>query len=145
MTDDTPWDPSNVKIGKVKNVSREVMCMAEIRKIACTSQTAQYDLERSIVESVSGAYDGATMMRRMVKAVNIATGSRKYERDGTYVNQNLNVITHGVSFLGSKDRHTHVLAEEVARMFRCGIETAKRTLLTTTQRGIQQARHPLHR
>jgi hypothetical protein len=103
MTDDAPWDPSNVKIGKIKQISREAMCMSEIRKIACTNQTNWYDLERSIIQSVSGAYDGATIMRRMVKAVNIATGSRKYERDGTYVNKYLNVITHGVSFIGSKD------------------------------------------
>jgi hypothetical protein len=103
MTDDAPWDPSNVKIGKVKKVSQEVVCMAEIRKSACTSKTAYYDLEQSIIESVSGVYDGATLMQRMVKAVNIATGSQKYKRDGTYVNQNLNVTTHCVSFIGSKD------------------------------------------
>jgi hypothetical protein len=145
MTDDTSWDPSNVKIGKIKQISREAMCMMEIQNIACTSQMTQYDLERSIVQSVSGAYDGPTMMRRMVKAVNIATESQKYKRDGTYVNKYLNIITYGVSFIGSKDQHKHVTAEEVAQKFRCGMETAKQTLLTTTQHGIQQARHPLHR
>jgi hypothetical protein len=83
-------------------------------------------------------------MQRMVKAVNIATSSRRYERDGTCDNYDENVTTHHVSFLGTKDRHAHVTAEEVVRKFRGGIETAKKTLLTTTQRGVRQARHPLH-
>jgi hypothetical protein len=50
-----------------------------------------------------------------------------------------------VSFLGTKDRHSQVTAEEVARKFRCGIELAKQTLKTTTQRGVRHAIHPLHR
>ena len=36
-------------------------------------------------------------------------------------------------------------AETVARKFRCGIETAQRTLKTTIQRGVRYAIHPLHR
>ena len=50
-----------------------------------------------------------------------------------------------LSFVGSKDCHSHVNAETVARLFRCGIETAQRTLKTTTQRGVQHTIHPLHR
>jgi hypothetical protein len=38
-----------------------------------------------------------------------------------------------------------VNAETLARKFRCGLETAQRTLKTTTQRGIRQSLHPLHR
>lgn len=33
----------------------------------------------------------------------------------------------------------------VAKKFRCGLETAQRTLKTTTQRGVRHAIHPLHR
>jgi hypothetical protein len=44
-----------------------------------------------------------------------------------------------------KNRHTHVLTEEVARILRCGMDTAKQTLKVTTQRGVRQALHPLHR
>ncbi|KAI2494571.1 hypothetical protein MHU86_19941 [Fragilaria crotonensis] len=50
-----------------------------------------------------------------------------------------------ISFIGSKDRHSRVNAETVARRFRCGIETAQKTLKTTTQRGVRYAIHPLHR
>lgn len=53
----------------------------------------------------------------------------------------------GVSFVGSKYRYSRVNAETVARKFRCGTETAQRTLKTTTQRGFCYATtiHPLHR
>jgi hypothetical protein len=53
--------------------------------------------------------------------------------------------TTKVAFIGAKNRHSHVSAEEVARKFRCGLETAKRTLKTTTQYGVRHALHPLHR
>ncbi|KAI2497134.1 hypothetical protein MHU86_17395 [Fragilaria crotonensis] len=35
-------------------------------------------------------------------------------------------------------------AETVARRFRCGIETAQKTLKATTQRGVRQSLHPLN-
>jgi hypothetical protein len=50
-----------------------------------------------------------------------------------------------LSYVGAKDRHSQVNAETVAKRFRCGIETAKKTLKATTQRGVRQAIHPLHR
>ena len=50
-----------------------------------------------------------------------------------------------MAFVGAKDRHSQVTAETVARKFRCGLETAQRTLKTTTQRGVRHAVHPLHR
>ncbi|KAI2499224.1 Reverse transcriptase (RNA-dependent DNA polymerase) [Fragilaria crotonensis] len=43
------------------------------------------------------------------------------------------------------DRHSRVNPETVAKRFRCGIETAQKTLKATTQRGIRQAMHPLNR
>ena len=69
------------------------------------------------------------MITKMVGAVCVATA----HRDPT------------VSFIGSKDRHSQVNAETVAKRFRCGIETAQKTLKATTQRGIRQAMHPLNR
>ena len=43
------------------------------------------------------------------------------------------------------ERHTSVTAENLARMWGIGLETAKRTLHVTTQRGVRTAIHPLHR
>lgn len=73
------------------------------------------------------------MVRRMISSVQIATAHR-------------DDVGIGVAFVGAKDRHSQVSAETVARLFRCGLETAQKTLKATTQRGrVQQAQHPLHR
>jgi hypothetical protein len=45
----------------------------------------------------------------------------------------------------SETRHTTVTAEEVSKKCRCGLETAKKTLEKTTQRGVRTAINPLHR
>lgn len=147
MTDDSPWDPATVQIYAIsqKQTDHENVQISEIRKLACIATTNQSMLEDSILRSVSEVYDSQTFLRRMVGAVNIATSSQRTERDGTCMSCKPHVTTHTVSFIGTKDRHAHVTAEEVARKFRCGIETAKKTLQTTTQRGVRQARHPLHR
>ena len=62
---------------------------------------------------------------------------------------NVNVATAhrelNFSFMGSKDRYSLVNATTMARKFRCGIETAQRTLKTTTQRSDHQTIHPLYR
>ena len=47
--------------------------------------------------------------------------------------------------LTAKDRHLRVTVEEVARKFKCGLEMVKKTLKVTTQAGVRQALHPLHR
>ena len=74
-------------------------------------------------------YDDARFLNRMIGNVNVATAHRELH----------------ISFMESKNRHSQVNAETVARKFRCGIETAQRTLKTTTKRGIRQTIHPLHR
>jgi hypothetical protein len=57
--------------------------MAEIRQLSSMAVTKQTDLENDIIRSILNVYDGVTFMQRMVKAVNIAMSSRRYERDGT--------------------------------------------------------------
>jgi hypothetical protein len=69
------------------------------------------------------------MITKMIGDVSIATAHREKQ----------------VSFVGSKDRHSQVNAETVAKRFRCGIETAQKTLKATTQRGVRQSLHPLNR
>ena len=43
------------------------------------------------------------------------------------------------------ERHSSVTPENLARMWSIGLDTAKRTLQVTTQRGVRTAIHPLHR
>ena len=67
--------------------------------------------------------DPAPFIRSMVSAVHVATDSR-------------NDHTVKLVFMGAKERHSQESAEIFARKFRCGMETARKTLKTTSQRGI---------
>jgi hypothetical protein len=69
--------------------------------------------------SMSDAYDEYTFLSRMVKSVKIHDS-----RMST------------ISYVGARNRHSHVSVEEVARKFKCGIEIARQTLKTTTQYGV---------
>ena len=50
-----------------------------------------------------------------------------------------------LSKLVTTERHSPITAEEVAKKFAVGLETAKKTIQVTTQRGIRHAVHPIHR
>ena len=45
----------------------------------------------------------------------------------------------------TSERHSSVNFENLSRMWNIGLETAKRTLQVTTQRGVRTVVHPLHR
>ena len=130
VTDETLWEPSSVSIAGVMATVSDLPLIevTERRKISsmsvgnATNLTGEYD--NDLVP-----FDDAAFLNRMIGNVHVATAYRDVN----------------VAFIGSKDRHSRVNAETVARKFRCGIETAQRTLRTTTQRGVRYAVHPLHR
>ncbi|KAI2507370.1 Reverse transcriptase (RNA-dependent DNA polymerase) [Fragilaria crotonensis] len=132
MTDDTVWEPSSVSIANVSVMSSDlpIIEMSERRKISAM-RIRNNDNVLPPDESSNDLmpYDDATFLNRMISNVRVATSYREAS----------------ISFIGSKDRHSRVNAETVARRFRCGIETAQKTLKTTTQRGVRYAIHPLHR
>ncbi|KAI2500467.1 Reverse transcriptase (RNA-dependent DNA polymerase) [Fragilaria crotonensis] len=51
----------------------------------------------------------------------------------------------GIGATFSSERHSSITAENLSRKWNIGIDTAKKTLQVTTQRGIRTAVHPLHR
>ncbi len=134
MTDGNVWDPSNVRIASV-SVTSEVTNLpivetSERLRISCmsvkttkTANSEDHDDDEMI------PFDDALFINRMIGKVHVATAYRDAN----------------VAFVGSKDRHSRVNAETVARKFRCGIETAQKTLRTMTQRGVRYAIHPLFR
>jgi hypothetical protein len=107
------------------------------RKIASfdTVDPADNTLSMSLIASPPtdfaplSAYDDSYLLPRMVSSVNVATAFRDT----------------AIHFVGMKNRHSRVTPETVARILRCGLETAKNTLQSTTQRGVRHAIHPLHR
>jgi hypothetical protein len=116
MTDSTVWNPSSVTIASVTTTSDLPLVEVLTRRNLCafnvsTNNTIPEDTNNDLTP-----YDEATFLTRMIGNVKVATAHREAN----------------VSFVGSKDRHSQVNAETVAKKFRCGIETAQRTLKTTT-------------
>jgi hypothetical protein len=128
MTDDSLWNPSQVTIATIATTSDlpliEILTRQNISSIHVVDKALSEEMYNDLTP-----YDDARFLNRMIGNVNVATAHRELH----------------ISFMGSKNRHSQVIAETVARKFRCGIETAQRTLKTTTQRGIRQTIHPLHR
>ena len=106
---------------------RQVCAFAKLPCVAnCVNDCKCY----SNIDSGLSVFDEHKMIPRMVSSVKVATAFRE---------------TRTITFVGAKDRHSRVNAETIARRFRCGLETAQRTLKSTTQRGVRQSLHPLHR
>ena len=134
MTSDEVWDPVTVNIAALRRRSREEEEKSQLCSLGSEPHSEQSTLERGILGSVSEVYDDVEFTKRMIANVNIVTHVR-HEDDS--------VMTIGA--IGARNRHSVVTAEEVARKFKCGLDTAKQTLKVTTQRGIRHALHPLHR
>ena len=132
VTDSTVWDPGHVMIANVK--SEETVEAITYRSICALKgklcQCENYEIEED--HQPLSAFNESTFIKRMIGAVNVATAHRE-------------LVGKIVAFVGAKDRHSQVDAETVARKFRCGIETAKKTLKATTQRGVRRSMHPLLR
>jgi hypothetical protein len=133
MTDDTEWDPINVSIAQV------------------TTQEATFDHDLHVISDV---FSDTRLSEHLIASVNIHTIKREPLTTFLPMHENANnkvditsnlAMLNNVSFLAARNRHSHVTVEEVARHFRCGIETARRTLKTTTQNGTRHAIHPLTR
>jgi hypothetical protein len=130
MTDDAVWEPDNVSIAQI------------------LSDRDSYSDELS---SISDVFSDIQLTSRMVYAVQIHTIKREsltnslLEKRTSHHENRISDTTNNISYLIAKNRHSHVTAEEVAKRFRCGLETARRTLKSTTQNGIRHAIHPLTR
>ena len=136
LTVDTPWNPGEVNISNVhaSNLTMEQLTYRNVCALERISRCEQQCDGKCQCGSDLSIYDSASLIRRMISSVQVTTANREHSMETTTV-----------SFVGTKDRHSQVSAESVARKFRCGLETAQRTLKTTTQRGIRHAIHPLHR
>jgi hypothetical protein len=129
MTDSTVWNPSNVIIAGVTASDDMPLIEISTRRALSALTIADKTITPATDYNDLTPYDDVTLLNWMVGSVNVATAHRDVN----------------ISFVGSKDRHSQVNAETVARKFCCGIETAQRTLKTTTQRGVRHSIHPLHR
>eukprot|EP00978_Attheya_sp_CCMP212_P000992 scaffold2061_cov62-Attheya_sp.AAC.1 len=95
--------------------------------------------------SISSAYNDEAVLNRMVSAVHVLS---YFEEDGIVVEDDSNdheVYSVGIVAINAKERHYRVTPDIIAKRFGCGIETAQKTLVATSQYGDRQATHPLTR
>ena len=90
--------------------------------------TIQYSYLDEELGKISPTFHEQTFCKRLIGAVNIATD---YRQD--------------VDSVITKDRHSKVTPEELARKWNIGIQTAKDTLQVTEQTGVRTAIHPMTR
>ena len=142
MCDDDAWIPSEVTIGMVTTTEEE-----ELRRVSSISEhpagtpvvtwSLFSDDEIPILDDRMFAY-------RAIHAVQVASVSQPLTDDDVWIHEDLSDPLVRVGAVGAERRHSKYTAQELARKWGCGLETAQNTLKKTTQRNVRHALHPLH-
>lgn len=163
MNYDDEWSPSQVSLQGTRSPEEEEMRWLSSLSASAIQQgvkrytvcgvsegeRAGYVMKSSVETRLSGssdpialsitdALDYRTMTDRLIGAIRVASSDRDTDAVG------LGDVTIAGAVL-SMDRHAKITPEELSRKWGCGLETAKKTLKVTTQKGIRYAVHPLHR
>jgi len=100
-----------------------------------------------LLNSCSSVFSAKVLTQRLISSVQIASEFSDFDvevaggaADGA-TNDQLMVS----SAIASDARHSKVTPEEISRKFGCGIETAKKTLKSTTQLAVRHAQNPFTR
>ena len=129
MTSDEPWDPSSVTISALQAEIIERQALKQILSLTISnSDTGRSLFEDELLSTISNTLHTIKFLHRVIKSVRIAS-----------------CFPRQISLLQSDNRHANVTPDQVARILRCGLDTAQRTLKKTTQQNIRHALHPLHR
>ena len=132
MTSEATWDPSMISISHLQTSTQPRIDepMVEI---------GEWDV---LLQSCSAIYTEKSMLDRMIAKVRVQTHRilpiEKNDHDETLRNAMISEVI-------SNERHTRITAEELARKWNLGIETARATLKATTQHGVRHAIRPLSR
>jgi hypothetical protein len=98
MTHDSTWDPTTIQISSVTS-DHSLHTVATL--MANQKSPKQTHLDHELL-SMSDAYDEYTSLSCMVKSVKIHDSQ-----------------TSIISYVGARNRHSHVSVEEVAKKFKC--------------------------
>ena len=148
VTCDQPWDPSKVRISAARSKS----CVKRMEFDSLTVNISSVQVQASnpalvthqCLGDISPTLDDRAFTKRMISEVNMITVD-PVEIVPTTVAHSYPRTIESINAVTSETRHSNITAEEVSRKFRCGLDTAKRTLEKTTQRGVRRALTPLHR
>lgn len=125
LTDDKEWDPTTVVLPQNQSSDEEEFLIQAIDTYRQQPLSETDNVLASISESLSPQIAAV----RMIEEV--------YYTKGLGPRQESEMV--------SKTRHSQITPEHLSRAWNIGIETAKKTLHVTTQRGVRHAIHPLHR
>ncbi|KAG7370061.1 reverse transcriptase RNA-dependent DNA polymerase [Nitzschia inconspicua] len=82
----------------------------------------------TVLGDISATYNEQAMTHQLIGAVNIACADRR-----------------DVGAVMSNDRHSKITAEDLARTWNIGLETAKDTMKATIQRGVRTSTRPMNK
>lgn len=131
------WDPENITLSKVRSTIEQ-----NVFRTVCslTSGLMKHDIEAlSRAHSIYRNTELQKFVDRMISRVRVACATRN---DIDEMEENMK---RNVAKVRSNDRHSRVNAENLARMWNIGLESAQRTLQVTQQTGTRTATGPLHR
>ena len=106
--------------------------ICRVRQKEENSQANRWGEVEQQLHCISPVYHHQTFCNKMIGAVRIATTYRK----------DMDALVNSIL---TTDRHSKVTPEELARKWNIGIDTAKRTLEVTTQKGVRTAVQPMSR
>lgn len=123
MTNELPWNPRSESLPHHSSISA-----------ITRANTVEEDLEESdlLLGTCSTALTPASFEARCIATVNVSRESSSAH-------------SRTMAAIQSKGRYPTLTAEDLARKFQIGLETAKDTLKATTLLGVRSAIHPLLR
>ena len=124
----TVWDPADMHI--LASHSRHTP-RRHAATVSSTIQRTVLSESATLLSTISCALDPRCLSALYTQAITLHDAPT-----GT---------VHGIGATFSSERHSSITAENLSRKWNIGIDTAKKTLQVTTQRGIRTAVHPLHR
>ena len=135
LTSESTWDPNEINLHRTTKVSA-------INISPCNPQEGDYQFGDAI-RSVSSCYCLRSSLQALLNSVCVDpindVNDRGMSSTHTYHARN--------SYIGAMitERGSTITAEQLAKRWNIGFESAKQTLNVTTQRGIRQAVHPMTR
>jgi hypothetical protein len=142
-----PWDPSAVKIAATKKSKSRFGSTAlnsltlNISAIEMQRSNPALFTERCLTK-ISDTFEDRAFTEQIIANVNVVSANHHESNAETPKEGD---PPRRILSINSETRHTTITVEEVCKKFRCGIETAKKTLQKTTQRGFRRSLSPLHR
>lgn len=123
MTGDLEWDPHSPNFASQEEIALTTAHTVANETLDRSIKALHTCAISSVLAAVSTSLVDDTLLRDLEDSVQV--------RD-----------VHAVQ---STNRKSHISKEDLARRWGLGVETAARTLVVTTQKGIRNAVHPLHR